>query len=49
MKCNHTVPIAEELAGALYLEVFLGVLGGLVVEEPMRVLLPRQYLELQAA
>lgn len=42
------MPIAEEFAGALDLEILLGMLGGLVVEEPVGVLLPRQDLELQA-
>jgi hypothetical protein len=47
VKGRGTVPIAENLAWALYLEVLLGVLGSLVVEEPVGVLLPRQDLELQ--
>ena len=44
-KC--TVPVAKDLTGALYLEVFLDELGGLVVEKTVRVLFPRRDFELE--
>lgn len=42
------MPVAEYLAGPLDFEVFLDVLGGLVVEQPVGVLLPSQNLKLKA-
>jgi hypothetical protein len=38
------MPVAEDLAGTLYLEVLLNVLGGLIVEEAMGVLFPGENL-----
>ena len=43
-----TVPVAEQFAWPLDLEVLLYMLGRLVVEQSMRVLLPCQDLELQS-
>lgn len=45
---RNTVPIAEQLAWPLDLEVLLCVLGCLVVVEPVRIFLPGEDLELEA-
>lgn len=42
------MPVAEDLAWPLDLEVLLDVFGGLVVEQPVGVLLPRENLQLEA-
>lgn len=43
------MPVAEDLAGALDLEVLLDMLGSLVVEQSVGVLLPREDFELESA
>lgn len=43
-----TVPVPEDLAWALDFKIFLDVLGGLVIEQPVGIFLPGEDLKLQA-
>lgn len=42
-----TVPVSEDLARTLDFKIFLDVLGGLVIEQPMGILLPGEDLKLK--